>query len=90
MVHRNMSVSINSDVVLAPHHGGGNGSSMSFIEHVSPKWVVFAAGNKHSHPCKLTVGRYQSYDSKIDIEIFRTDYGGIQRETQKWLRRMAH
>ena len=76
MVHRNMSVSINSDVVLAPHHGGDNGSSMRFIEHVSPKWVIFAAGNKHSHPCISTVGRYQSYDSSI--KIFRTDYGGIK------------
>ena len=81
MVHRNWSVSIDSDVVLAPHHGGDNGSSMSFIEHVSPKSVVFAAGNKHGHPCASTVGRYLSYDSSI--KLFRTDYGGTKETNKK-------
>ena len=45
MVEMAPVITIDSDVMIAPHHGGGNGSSTKFIEAVSPKYVIFPAGH---------------------------------------------
>ena len=51
-------VTIKSDVMIAPHHGGNNGSSKCFIEAVDPTFVVFPAGHAHHHPTKGAAERY--------------------------------
>lgn len=51
-------VSLGSDVVIAPHHGGNNASSDCFLKRIDPTWVIFSAGHSHGHP---TAGAAQRY-----------------------------
>ena len=41
MVNNAANVPIDSDVLIAAHHGSGNSNSMEFIEAVSPQYVIF-------------------------------------------------
>jgi competence protein ComEC len=69
-------VTINSDIVVAPHHGANNGSSEEFIAAVSPKYVIFSAGHSsnYKHPSKAAAERYLA--AGVDIHnMFRTDLG---------------
>ena len=49
------------DFLLAPHHGSGGSSSYRFTRYLSPRWVVYSAGNanQYGHPHKRTLGRYE-------------------------------
>lgn len=67
-------VTIDSDVIIAPHHGADNGSSKRFIEAVSPEYVIFSAGHKFDHPRAAAAKRYVSAGVPIS-KIFRTDRG---------------
>ena len=65
---------IDSDVIIAPHHGADNASSTEFIQAVSPTWVIFPAGSAHRHPRQSTAERYLA--QRIPPEqILRTDLG---------------
>ena len=68
------AVTIDSDVIIAPHHGGNNGSSAAFIDAVSPDFVIFSAGSQYDHPHAGTVGRYLASGVALS-DIFRTDTG---------------
>ncbi len=50
----------NLDVLVAPHHGSGGSSSPAFVEHLSPRLVVFSAArfNRYRHPRPEIVQRY--------------------------------
>lgn len=50
--------SLRIDVMIAPHHGGNNGSSRCFIEATTPTHVIFSAGHQHDHPADVTAQRY--------------------------------
>jgi beta-lactamase superfamily II metal-dependent hydrolase len=64
---------LNSDILVAPHHGADNGSSLAFIQKVTPDVVIFSAGHKFQHPRQITSERYLGY---VKLEnIFRTDRG---------------
>lgn len=64
---------IHSKVLLAPHHGADNGSSLPFIAAVNPEYVVFSAGHQHEHPRASTVDRFLNF---VPIsKMFRTDRG---------------
>ena len=65
---------LNSDVLVAPHHGSKTSSTSSFIDAVSPDIVVFTSGylNRFKHPVPAVVARYQSAGSAM----FRSDYHG--------------
>ena len=67
-------VPIHSKVLLAPHHGADNGSSMPFIAAVNPKYVIFSAGHDHEHPRQSAVERYLTYGIPTS-RMFRTDRG---------------
>ena len=74
MVDNAPDVPLQSDVIIAPHHGANNASSRCFIEAVDPDWVIFPAGSDHEHPRAAAVQRY--LDHGIPLErIFRTDLG---------------
>ena len=67
-------VSLDSDILIAPHHGSPNGSCLEFIRRVSPGQVVFPAGHKYSHPALSTASRYQA--AGVDpCDMLRTDRG---------------
>lgn len=81
MVENSSVIKIDSDVLIAPHHGADNASSNAFIQAVSPEWVVFAAGHKHGHPGVAAINRYLSNGVKQE-NLFRTDLG--DDESQEW------
>ncbi|MHC4698763.1 MAG: hypothetical protein ACYTFA_18695 [Planctomycetota bacterium] len=51
-------VKIDSDVLIAPHHGADNGSSTDFIRAISSNFVVFPAGHKYKHPRAKAAARH--------------------------------
>jgi len=68
------SVPIDSDVLIAAHHGADNGSALPFVEEVSPEFVIFPAGNGHGHPRKTTAERIM-LAGVAQTNMFRTDLG---------------
>ncbi len=74
MVENSSVIAIDSDVIVAPHHGADNGSSAKFISAVSPDYVIFSAGHAHEHPRSSTAKRYLNAGVKLE-NIFRTDKG---------------
>jgi beta-lactamase superfamily II metal-dependent hydrolase len=63
---------LDSDVLIAPHHGADNASCSEFITRVSPEYVVFSCGDKHRHPLDITMQRYIASGVKKE-NIYRTD-----------------
>ena len=74
MVDNSSVITIDSDVMIAPHHGADNGSSTKFIQTVSPTFAIFPAGHKHDHPRRSAVERYLMNGVRLK-NIFRTDLG---------------
>ncbi|PKO93588.1 MAG: DNA internalization-related competence protein ComEC/Rec2 [Betaproteobacteria bacterium HGW-Betaproteobacteria-1] len=65
---------LQSDVLIAPHHGSKTSSSWSFVEEVNPRAVVFTAGylNRFGHPHPTVLQRYEDVGSRI----YRSDRDG--------------
>ena len=74
MVKNTPAIPIDSDIIIAPHHGADNGSARGFIEAVSPEYVIFSAGHRHRHPRATTAKRYLDAGVAVN-KIFRTDLG---------------
>ncbi len=74
MVENSAVIPIDSDVLIAPHHGADNGSSTDFINAVSPTWVIFSAGSVNRHPRAVAAQRYLNNNVALD-HMFRTDLG---------------
>lgn len=74
MWSRAASVPIDSDVLIAGHHGADNASSACFIQAVSPRYVVFSAGHEYNHPRQATVTRMIANHVAL-ADMFRTDLG---------------
>ena len=68
-------IDIDSDVLIAPHHGADNGSSTEFISAVSPDFVIFSAGHRHDHPSNVTAQRYITSGVNV-ANMFRKHIGG--------------
>jgi beta-lactamase superfamily II metal-dependent hydrolase len=78
MVEQQHVIPIDSDVLVASHHGGNNGSATGFIQAVSPAFVIFSAGDDYEHPRQATVDRIRAALPQ-DPEMFRTDLGDMKR-----------
>jgi competence protein ComEC len=65
---------LESDVLLAPHHGSKTSSTASFLDSVGARRVVFSVGhrNRHRHPHPAVLARYAARGA-ID---YRTDRDG--------------
>ena len=75
------SVPIDSDVLIASHHGADNGTSGPFIDAVTPEWVIFSAGHAHEHPRASTVDRSLARNFPVD-HILRTDLGDNEGDAE--------
>ena len=74
MVDNKAERPIDSDVLIAAHHGADNASSTDFLKEVSPTFVIFPAGGSHQHPRQNTVTRMIRPDVGIaEDKLFRTD-----------------
>lgn len=83
MVENSENVSIDSDVIIAPHHGANDGSSECFIAKVTPEYVIFPAGDRYGHPRKQTAARYLRSEPPPRA-ILRTDRGNDERNSDHW------
>ena len=83
LVENSENVSIDSDVIIAPHHGANDGSSECFIEKVTPEYVIFPAGDRYGHPRKQTAARYLRSEPPPRA-ILRTDRGNDERNSDHW------
>lgn len=62
---------LKADIIVAPHHGSKNSSSINFVNAVYPKYAVFSAGfaNKYGHPHRQAVDLYKKKGATlINIE----------------------
>jgi len=84
MVRNAAAVPIDSDIVIAPHHGADNGSSLDFLRTITPQVVIFSAGAFHKHPRLRTVNRYQTAGVE-PTNMYRTDLGDRLRSGE-WSR----
>jgi competence protein ComEC len=84
MVRNAAAVPIDSDIIIAPHHGADNGSSLDFIRAVTPRVVIFSAGSDFKHPRLRTVNRYKSVGVEV-ADMYRTDLGDRLRSGE-WSR----
>ena len=78
MVEQQGVITIDSDVLVAGHHGADNATSAAFVAAVSPSHVIFSAGHAHDHPTKGAVGRLKAFVNSdgtqlTDEDLFRTD-----------------
>ena len=66
--------SLESDVLMAPHHGSCSSSSELFLDKVGPSGVIISCGymNRHKFPCRTVLQRYR----RKRIAVFRTDLLG--------------
>jgi beta-lactamase superfamily II metal-dependent hydrolase len=76
-------VPLAADVMIAPHHGGNNGSSTCFIQRVNPRFVIFSAGHAHQHPTTAAARRYINHGVPV-ANIFRTDRGDDESGSFEW------
>ncbi len=65
---------LNSDIIIAPHHGSKTSSTSDFIAALAPSVTIFTTGylNRFGHPKPLIVERYQTLNSLM----YRSDYDG--------------
>jgi competence protein ComEC len=82
MVENADAIKIDSDILIAPHHGADNGSSTAFIKAVSPEWVIFSSGHEYGHPRSKVGKRYLKFGVSKD-KIFRTDLEDDERGEPK-------
>jgi len=75
-------VPLNSDIIIAPHHGADNASSTCFIAAVNLSFVVFPAGHAFQHPRENAAQRYLDHGI-AESNMFRTDRGDDEG-TEEW------
>ncbi len=65
---------LESDVLVAAHHGSRFSSSPEFLNSVRPEVVIFSAGfaNRFGHPAPETVKRFQ----KVGAQVYNTASDG--------------
>ena len=68
---------LQSDVLVAPHHGSGGSSMAEFIQAVHPDTALISVGyrNRFGHPTPVTLGRYRA----ARVRVVRTDKEGALR-----------
>ena len=74
---------LKSDVMIAPHHGADNASSLDFIQAIRPTYVVFSCGKAYNHPRKKAVYRYLKMNV-LKENIFKTDRGSCASSEKEW------
>jgi competence protein ComEC len=65
---------LDSDVLLAPHHGSGTSSTLAFLQAVRPHAAIFQVGyrNRYHHPQRQVYERYRL----LGVDRLRTDETG--------------
>lgn len=94
-------MALNSDILLAPHHGSQTSSSKSFIDHIQPSYVIFSAGmhNRYRHPHRHIVDRFArrhihtssaAVDGAISFQLYRNQAIQLPISYQQQSKRYWH
>ncbi len=67
---------LDSDMLIAPHHGSRSSSSVAFLEAVSPMYIVISSGKSPNLSRATDLGMYR-LTSKASI-LPTSDYGSIK------------
>ncbi len=61
----NAAQQLNSDILIAPHHGSKTSSTLAFLQNVSPKEILIPTGyrNRFSFPHLEVIDRYENIKS---------------------------
>ena len=70
----NQADNLRADILLAPHHGSGTSSTVSFLRAVDPQYALFQVGyrNRYRHPKQEVYDRYGA----LGISRLRSDDTG--------------
>lgn len=68
------AATLRADVLLAPHHGSGTSSTLSFLQAVNPRIAIFQVGyrNRYHHPKPQVFDRY----GEMGVQRVRSDIDG--------------
>ncbi|MFQ3192830.1 MAG: competence protein ComEC [Paraglaciecola sp.] len=79
LVHLSPEI-LNSDILLAAHHGSNTSSSSEFIQTVDAEYVIFSQGfmNRWRFPRREVLDRYQQINDNYDTQtkLFNTSESG--------------
>jgi competence protein ComEC len=96
LLAQNSKLNLQSDILLAPHHGSKGASSLAFINNIAPKYVIFTTGknNKFGFPHSEVLARYNCNDKVLCLNtadtgtiMFRQTRHSWQVETWRGLNR---
>lgn len=96
-----LEASLQSELLLAPHHGSRTSSSYAFIRAVSPRWVVFSSAyhSPFGHPHPQVVERYRELRAEpvytarsgaLQFDFGTDDPGMISWQWRDEMRRFWH
>jgi competence protein ComEC len=74
LVQRSAPGSLNSDILVVPHHGSRTSSTAAFLQAVQPAVAIVQAGyrSRFGHPAPDVIARYEA----LGIPVVRTDRCG--------------
>lgn len=57
---------LRADILISPHHGSRSSSSLAFVKHVKPDWVIHSAGYQHylGLPHQEVIDRYHQHNAR--------------------------
>lgn len=83
---------LQSDILMAGHHGAANATSESWLQAVNPQMVFYQAGidNQYGHPAPETIERVEQFGVPIygtaelgTISMYLDENGEIDVETER-------
>ncbi len=77
--------SLESDILLVPHHGSKTSSSLAFLEHVKPRIALVSSGfqNRFKHPNHLVAERYQEAGAQL-VNSVDSGWAELQSGPDGW------
>ncbi|MBP6309158.1 MAG: DNA internalization-related competence protein ComEC/Rec2 [Arenimonas sp.] len=78
-------VTLQSEIIVVPHHGSKTSSSIEFLQAVKPKIAIVSSGfqNQFKHPNKSVVGRYNDSGAQL-VNTVETGWAELQSSQKGW------
>jgi competence protein ComEC len=73
---------LDSEVLIAPHHGSKSSSHLQFVNSVDPDYVIYSAGynNRYDHPHQEVIKRYKKHNT---FQLSTSQQGAISVDFYK-------